>query len=139
MKWDSVPGASAYLVDVAPNNAGVCAWGTGWRVSTAIPSWSPLGSGWNNIKPYPDAMPVSYDGTALVLNQHYCVRVRARGERDTGNQDVYGDFTYLDDGTGSAFQWVGLSDRRRVHADLQSPATSAPTTTCFRPAARSRA
>jgi len=33
--------------------------------------------------------------------------VRARGERDTGNQDVYGDFTYLDDGTGSAFQWVG--------------------------------
>ena len=76
-------------------------------MSTAIPSWSPLGSGWNNIKPYPDAMPVSYDGTALVLNQHYCVRVRARGERDTGNQDVYGDFTYLDDGTGSAFQWVG--------------------------------
>ena len=42
-----------------------------------------------------------------MLNQHYCVRVRARGERDTGNQDVYGDFTYLDDGTGSAFQWVG--------------------------------
>ena len=107
VKWDSVPGASAYLIDVAPNTGGVCAWGTGWRVSTAIPSWSPLGSGWNNIKPYPDAMPVSYDGTALVLNQHYCVRVRARGERDTGNQDVYGDFTYLDDGTGSAFQWVG--------------------------------
>jgi hypothetical protein len=107
VKWDSVPGASAYLIDVAPNNGGVCAWGTGWRVSTAIPSWSPLGSGWNNIKPYPDAMSVSYDGTALQLNQHYCVRVRARGERDTGNQDVYGDFTYLDDGTGSAFQWVG--------------------------------
>ena len=105
--WDSVPGASAYLIDVAPNNAGICAWGTGWRVSTAIPSWSPLGNGWNNIKPYPDAMSVAYDGTALLLNQHYCVRVRARGERDTGNQDVYGDFTYLDDGTGSAFQWVG--------------------------------
>ena len=28
VKWDTVPGASAYLIDVAPNNAGVCDWGT---------------------------------------------------------------------------------------------------------------
>ena len=27
--------------------------------------------------------------------------------RRRGNQDVYGDFTYLDDGTGAGFQWVG--------------------------------
>ncbi len=27
LKWDSVPGASAYLVDVAPNNASICDWG----------------------------------------------------------------------------------------------------------------
>jgi hypothetical protein len=111
LKWDSVPGASAYLVDVARYNAGLCDWGGGggWRVSTSIPSWSPLGWGWNNIKPYPDAMPVAGDGTALQLNGQYCVRVRARGERDVGNQDVYGDFTYLDDGTGVAFdfQWTG--------------------------------
>ena len=33
--------------------------------------------------------------------------MRAKGERDVAQQDVYGDFTYLDDGTGAAFQWVG--------------------------------
>jgi hypothetical protein len=105
LKWDSVSGASAYLVDVAQNNAGICDWGasTGWRVTTSVPSWSPLGSGWNGIKPYPDQMNVAYDLPALVLNKRYCVRVRAKGERDVGLQDVYGDFTYLDEG----FQWTG--------------------------------
>ena len=109
LKWDSVPGASAYLVDVAPNNASICDWGASgsWRVTTSIPSWSPLGSGWNNIKPYPDAMAVATDLSALILNKRYCVRVRAKGERDVGLQDVYGDFTYLDDGTGVGFQWTG--------------------------------
>jgi len=109
LRWDSVPGASAYLVDVATYNGSICAWGAagGWRVSTSIPSWSPLGTGWNNIKPYPDAMSVASDGTTLQLNGQYCVRVRARGERDVAQQDVYGDFTYLDDGTGAAFQWTG--------------------------------
>jgi hypothetical protein len=108
VKWNSVPGASAYLIDVAYYSASICNWGTGWRVSTAVPSWTPLGSGWNNIKPYPDQMAVSTDGIPLTLNQQYCVRVRARGERDTANQDVYGDFTYLDGGTGGpAFQWTG--------------------------------
>jgi hypothetical protein len=105
LKWDSVPGASAYLVDVAQNNAGICDWGTntGWRVTTSVPSWSPLGAGWNGIKPYPDQMNVAYDLPALVLNKRYCVRVRAKGERDVGLQDVYGDFTYLEGG----FQWTG--------------------------------
>ena len=45
----------AYLVDVAPFDASVCDWGgiDGWRVTTSVPSWTPLGSGWNNVKPYP--------------------------------------------------------------------------------------
>jgi hypothetical protein len=109
LKWDTVPGASAYLVDVAPYNASICEWGSinGWRVTTAAPSWTPLGSGWNNVKPYPDQLAVSYDFPSLGLNQSYCARVRAKGERDTTLQDVYGDFTYLDDGTGAAFQWTG--------------------------------
>ena len=109
LKWDSVPGASAYLVDVAQYNASLCNWGGNgsWRVTTSIPSWTPLGEGWNNIKPYPDATPVANEGTALVMNKQYCVRVRAKGERDVAQQDVYGDFTYLDDGTGAGFQWVG--------------------------------
>ena len=109
LKWDSVPGASAYLVDIAPYNASICEWGStdGWRVVTAIPSWSPMGTGWNGVKPYPDARSVAYDFAALALNQRYCVRVRAKGERDADFQDVYGDFTYLDDGTGVGFQWTG--------------------------------
>jgi len=111
LAWDPVPGASSYLVDVAQLSGGICNWGaalTSWRVTTSVPSWSPLGVGWNNVKPYPDAMQVAYDsGTGLALNQAYCARVRARGERDTTLQEVYGDFTRLDDGTGAAFQWTG--------------------------------
>ena len=111
LKWDSVPGASSYLVDAAQNVAGICQWGVqgvSWRVLTSIPSWSPLGAGWNGVKPYPDAAPMAYDLTALQPNASYCARVRARGERDTNNEEVYGDFTYLDDGTGSAFQFAGF-------------------------------
>jgi hypothetical protein len=111
LSWDPVPGASSYLVDVAPYTSGVCAWGdiSGWRVTTSVPSWTPLGTGWNNVKPYPDPINMAYDFSALVLNRHYCARVRARGERDSTLQEVYGDFTYVDDGTGlgTAFEWVG--------------------------------
>ena len=110
LKWDSVPGASSYLVDVAPFAGGICTWGAqgSWRVVTSVPSWMPLGYGWNGVKPYPDPMQVAYElGAQLVLNTRYCARVRARGERDNTAQEVYGDFTYLDDGTGVAFQWAG--------------------------------
>jgi large repetitive protein len=113
VSWDSVPGASSYLVDVAPYTGGLCTWGGpgSWRVNQSRPSWTPLGNGWNGIKPYPDAIQVAYEvnGGPLALNQTYCARVRARGERDNTNQEVYGDFTYLDDGTGNgtAFQWTG--------------------------------
>src|SRR6266508_539974 len=108
LKWDPVPGASSYLVEVAPLE-GTCSWGAinAWRVTTSVPSWTPLGSGWNNIKPYPDATSVANDFVALALNEEYCVRVRARGERDTSVQEVYGNFTYLDGGSGWAFQWTG--------------------------------
>ena len=39
----------------------------------------------------------------------YCARVHARTDRDTANHDVYGDWTYLDDGTGrgTAFEFTG--------------------------------
>ena len=36
LKWDSVPGASSYLVDVAPYSGSLCTWGSpgSWRVTT---------------------------------------------------------------------------------------------------------
>jgi hypothetical protein len=105
--WDPVPGASSYLVDVSLLLSGICEWGTGWRVITGVPSWTPLGTGWNFNKPYPDQLPVAFDTTALSNGQEYCVRVRARGERDSQLQDVYGDFTYLENTSGWAFEWTG--------------------------------
>jgi hypothetical protein len=105
--WDPVPGASSYLVDVAEYTGGICNWGTGWLATTSVPSWAPLGHNWNNVKPYPDSMSVATESDALTLNSSYCARVRARGQRDSSNQEVYGDFTYLDDGTGASFQWTG--------------------------------
>jgi hypothetical protein len=112
--WDPVAGASAYEVDVAPYESGICNWSAPasdhhWRVSTAVPAWTPLGNGWNNVKPYSDALTVANDGSISLAVGTYCVRVRARTDRDTHNQDVYGDYTYLDDGTGNgtAFNWTG--------------------------------
>ena len=107
LKWDTVPGASSYTVDVSPFSGGICNWGLGWRVTTSVPSWSPLGSGWNFVKPYPDVASMAYDIPGLALNQEYCARVRARGERDNLNGEVYGDFTYLENSSGWAFQWTG--------------------------------
>src|SRR6266540_3939316 len=109
LKWDTVPGASSYLVDVAAFNGLSCDYGAvgAWRVTTSAPSWTPLGHNWNNVKPYPDATPMAYDFPGLVLNEKYCVRVRARGERDSTLQEVYGDFTSLANAEGWGFQWSG--------------------------------
>jgi hypothetical protein len=112
--WDPVHGASSYEVDVAPYESAICNWSAPasdhhWRVYTAVPAWTPLGNGWNNVKPYADQMSVATDGSISLAVGTYCVRVRARTDRDTNNQDVYGDYTYLDDGTGNgtAFDWTG--------------------------------
>jgi hypothetical protein len=109
--WDPVHGASSYEVDVAPYQSSVCNWTANahhWRVTTGVTAWTPLGEGWNQIKPYPDALAVANESISLVPGP-YCVRVHARTDRDTANQDVYGDLTYLDDGTGrgTAFDWTG--------------------------------
>ena len=112
--WDAVHGASSYEVDVTVYQSGICDWGAPsgaphWRKDTAVPAWTPLGDGWNNVKPYSDPMTVAHDGSIQLDPGTYCVRVRARTDRDTNNDDVYGDYTYLDDGTGrgTAFDWTG--------------------------------
>ncbi|HVD09195.1 MAG TPA: hypothetical protein VNB88_00975 [Gaiellaceae bacterium] len=113
--WDPVPGASSYLVDVTyyDDGAGICDWthsaNEHWTSQTAANAWTPLGSGWNSVKPYPDVMGVSTDSnTSLELGHSYCVRVRARTDRDTNGQDIYGDYTDLDWGVpgGPAFTFT---------------------------------
>jgi hypothetical protein len=109
--WDSVPGAASYQVEVTPFASGACDWTAAsghWLVTTAVTAWTPLGTGWNFVKPYPDAAFVATDLPALTPGTSYCARVRARSDRaDNGLSDVYGDYTYLDDGTGPAFAWTG--------------------------------
>jgi hypothetical protein len=111
--WDPVPGASSYEADVAPYESGLCNWSAQpgdhhWRVNTAVNAWTPLGESWNGVKPYSDPLAVAHEFISLVPGT-YCARVRARTDRDTNNQDVYGDYTYLDDGTGrgTAFEFTG--------------------------------
>ena len=113
LTWSAVPGASSYEVDVFPFEGGICDWSdTGgfdnWRIKTASTAWTMLGSGWGGVKPYPDARQVSSDGIrAPVAGKSYCARVRARADRDAGLQEVYGEYTYLTDETGTSFTWVG--------------------------------
>jgi len=115
LRWDPVPGAASYEVDVARYTSGICAFGGAgsWRVKTSVPFWAPLGSGWSGTKPYSDPTAVSTDGTSLTLGQGYCARVRARSDRDNANAEVYGDYTYVDDGTGKAFTFLGYPDTDR--------------------------
>ena len=116
LRWDPVPGAASYEVDVTPYTSGICDWTASsghWRVKTSVPFWAPLGSGWLGVKPYSDPMAVSSDNTSLTATQGYCARVRARSDRDSTNGDVYGDYTYVDDGTGKAFTFLGYPDRDR--------------------------
>ena len=71
-------------------------------------AWTPLGDGWNVVQPYPDNLSVANESINLAVGT-YCARVHARTDRDTANGDVYGDWTYLDDGTGrgTAFEFTG--------------------------------
>jgi hypothetical protein len=111
--WDAVPGASSYEVDVYPFESGICNWSSPgldhWAaVRTAVNAWAPLGNSWNNIKPYADLKPVATEAWRLIAGKSYCVRVRARSDRERDQiSEVYGDYTYMNGGTDPAFQWSG--------------------------------
>ena len=113
--WSPVPGASSYQVDVAPFDGSACLWSATllqhhFTSNVALTSWTPLGTGWNLTKPYPDPRTVATEFLTTLVPGQYCARVRARSDRAFG-QEVYGDYTYLDpDGLGWAFQWTGYPD-----------------------------
>ena len=117
--WDPVPGASSYQVEVVPTGVNGCNWTSNvdhWLVNSSVNAWTPLGAGWNFVKPYPDQATVASDlFLSLDAGQSYCARIRARTDRDLTHADVYGEYTYVVGGAGSpvpgtAFTWLGFPD-----------------------------
>jgi hypothetical protein len=110
VSWDPVPGASSYQVQVVPiDGLGDCNWTASslsrWLVQTASTSWTPLASG-NLVNPPFSTFAVSKDTPALNPDTTWCVRVRARSGRVNLSTAIWGDYTYLDDGTGTSFTFT---------------------------------
>ena len=103
VKWDPVPGASAYDVLMVQYVSGQCQWTTSgvprWTTRTAATSFTPLASGWNNLAPWPaNGVGVSTDTYDLQAGMSYCVRVtpfRDQANTGSGFADVSGDPTFL--------------------------------------------
>jgi hypothetical protein len=110
--WDPVPGASSYEVEVTPFVGG-CQWswsGTPsehWRIRTATTAWTPLGWGWNGVKPYSSPQSVSTDIPRLVAGHSYCVRVTAIDRPSDFTKDIRSAEAYLPDADHPAFTWTG--------------------------------
>src|SRR5262249_36918277 len=108
LRWDPVPGASSYQVDVTPYAAG-CQWSAvlnvKWSETTATTAWTPLGSMLMGSKPFANGHQVVSDQPQLTNGTQYCARVRARSDRDSGGVDVYGDYTYLNGVAGPGFKY----------------------------------
>jgi hypothetical protein len=133
--WSAVPGAASYTVQVAPFPSGFCDWTNAWTDNTAVTAWTPLGI-IRGAPPYPaDRIRPAQESQRLVPGLRYCVRVRARSDRDERTNDVFGDFTYLGGIETPAFTYAGqagTSSRGYLSAgDYLTPRDSAVTTTPY--------
>jgi hypothetical protein len=117
VRWDPVPGAASYEVQVAGWNGAACSWAsTSYLKKTSVTEWTPLGyPGLNNPAPWQGT--VAADSFPTVDPGTYCFRVRARSDRSPINQEIWGDYTYLQNGgtdstvpAGPAFDWTGYPD-----------------------------
>jgi hypothetical protein len=121
--WDPVPGASSYEVQVASWTGAACSWATStYLKKTSVPSWTPLGS--------TSANPVIWQGTLaedvpVIAPGTQCFRVRARSDRAALSEEVYGDYTYLQDGTTGSAAPVGPAFTWTAYPDPADPAASA--------------
>jgi hypothetical protein len=110
--WDPVPGASAYEVEVTKYADGFgCLWtatSEHWKSSTTTTAWTPLGSGWNNVKPYSSTESVAWDVPTLAVGHSYCVRVTALDRRiDSLKPYIRSAEAYLPGPNDPAFTWTG--------------------------------
>jgi hypothetical protein len=109
VRWDPVPGASSYDLQVAPHveiSPGVfaCDWSAPvWEGPTAATAWTPLSRKAPPATPVPGAPTPSSDGRELFTSgESYCVRVRASNE-------VVSEWTYLNGFGGPAFRYVAAA------------------------------
>ena len=110
VRWDPVPGASSYELQLASWNGTTCAWASSTYIKkTSVTEWTPLAP--------PGGNPVVWQGALAQEGGMgpgtWCFRVRARSDRDSSAQEVWGDYTYLQNGSvdstgpvGPAFTWV---------------------------------
>ena len=142
--WNPVPGASSYFVEVVPFVTGFCDWTSNsshWESQTAVPAWSPLGAGHSGPVPFPSRVSLSDDGgTMLTPGKSYCLRVRARADRDEQSNEVQGDFSYLGGGNAPSFtftNWSGSATRGYLspgdYHQVLDPITSSGTVTTTTP------
>jgi hypothetical protein len=110
--WDPVPGASSYSLTVAPwDPAGFCDWTStiprAKSFLTATTAWTPLAS-------HSVGTPVgsafgsgASDGAwSLSAGRSYCVRVRARTDRDGFGKEILSDWTQLGGSGRPAFTYT---------------------------------
>ncbi|MDX6507386.1 MAG: large repetitive protein [Gaiellaceae bacterium] len=125
VRWDAVPGAASYEVQVADWTGAACSWATAsYLKKTSVPEWAPLSTTSSN--------PVVWQGT-LAVDQiptltpgTYCFRVRARSDRAPGSQEVWGDYTYLQNGDVDSTGPVGPAFTWSAYPDPADPAASTP-------------
>jgi len=138
LAWNPVAGASAYQVDVTPFLAGACDWSfsttSHWVETVSAPAWTPLGWGWNNVKPFPSPVGVSNENHALNAGWSYCARVRpVDGPSQLSGPTVFGDWTYLPANNVAAFTWTGSPEAGACSCalaagDYNTPQTGTTTT-----------
>jgi hypothetical protein len=111
VSWSPVHGASSYEVAVAPWT-GFCNWSPRFdeppakNVITAATSWTPLGP-ITNARPVGNAFnTVANDGAwHLVSGVSYCIRVRARTDRDANYREIVSPWTQLGGNGNAAFTY----------------------------------
>jgi hypothetical protein len=122
VRWDPVPGAASYEVQIANWNGSVCEWATAhYLTKTSVTEWTPLAP--------TAANPIVWQGTLATESFFpgtYCFRVRARSDRAPVNQEVWGDYTYLQNGNMDSTAPVGPAFTWTAYPDPTDPADSTP-------------
>jgi hypothetical protein len=106
VRWDPVPGAASYDIEVVPFALGDCDWGapglSSWRVATASTAWTALANG--GTTPAPPHNP-AIENDKLGNGKTFCVRVRARTGTSTNNARVVSEWSYIGGPSTAAFTY----------------------------------